>query len=144
MSKRTSSEPPSFPDSTGWSPRAGSVRGQVLNRTKQYCDEYYWAIVGDNGKLSYYEYEDPVIRAEANKAYLAKSKGNYPKTPSTPSTGATTSNSGDADLRGMLVTLTSRVSDLQNDNAALRVHVEKLESLLNDVLAGVKLLQAKE
>lgn len=73
MAKRAHSDVPTFPDHTGWSPKAGSKRYQVVNPSNPNCGKWYWKI--QNGeKLAYFEYEDPETRAAAKKNYLKNSK----------------------------------------------------------------------
>lgn len=77
MSKRPHTDVPTFPDSTGWSPKDGSVRGQVSNPSNPRVGQYYWKI--QNGPdLAYFEYEDPTVRKETRRAFFSSRRSPAP------------------------------------------------------------------
>lgn len=81
MTKR-SADTPSFPDTTGWTPREGSTRHQVTNPSNKNVGQFFWRIqTGD--KLTYFEYEDSKLRVTAKRDYWA-SKSKTPTTPQPP------------------------------------------------------------
>lgn len=79
MSKRSAPNTPLFPDSTGWSPKATSTRHQVVNPSNPNCGEFFWRIQLEGGKLTYFEYEEPNLRARAKKDFWSSRATNKPQ-----------------------------------------------------------------
>lgn len=133
MTKRAyDQDVPTFPDDSGWSPKPGALRGKVVNPSNPNCGQYYWSITA-NTKLTYFEYEDIVVRDVAAKAYLAKKslRGSGPK--AAPPASPTFAFPDDSVLRGM----ETDMKQLHKDIIAVKVELRDMRETVFELMASI-------